>query len=63
MLAAACYAVCYFLFRDVHGFGGLIVRSLAFIILYATAVLSMKLSPDVKPVLQTIRKRLKGKSD
>lgn len=59
LLAAACFAVCYFLFLNVHGFEGLVLRSLAFFILYASAVLTLKLSPDVKPVLQTIRKRLK----
>jgi O-antigen/teichoic acid export membrane protein len=61
LLATGCFTVCYFLFLNVHGFEGLVLRSLVFFILYATAVLSLQLSPDVKPVLQTIRKRLKSK--
>ncbi|MBL7743871.1 MAG: lipopolysaccharide biosynthesis protein [Chitinophagaceae bacterium] len=63
LLAAVCYAVCYFLFRHIQGLTGLVLRSLAFIILYGTGVISMKLSPDVKPVWQTICKRLKLKND
>jgi hypothetical protein len=41
-----------------HGFAGMIVRSLAFILLYATGTVYMKLSPDINPVMQTIKKRL-----
>jgi O-antigen/teichoic acid export membrane protein len=59
LLAAGIFAICYFLFLNVHGFEGLILRSLVFFIIYAAAVLRLQLSPDIKPVLQTIRKRLK----
>jgi O-antigen/teichoic acid export membrane protein len=59
LLAAACYAVCYFLFEHMHGLAGMVLRSLLFLLLYAAGVFYLKLSPDVKPVLYTIRKRLK----
>jgi O-antigen/teichoic acid export membrane protein len=58
LLAAACYGICYFVFENMHGLMGMIFRSIAFIILYTTGVLWLNLSPDVKPVLQTIRKRM-----
>ncbi len=58
LLAATCFAACYFLFINMHGWTGLILRSLAFIITYAGAAFYLNLSPDVKPVLQTIKKRL-----
>jgi O-antigen/teichoic acid export membrane protein len=58
-LAVGCCTVCYFLFRDMHGIGGMIARSAVFIILYATTVIYFNLSPDVKPVFETIQKRLK----
>jgi len=58
LLAGACYAGCYFAFKDMHGLTGLFVRSIAFIALYATGVISMKLSPDIQPVVQTIKNRL-----
>ena len=58
LLAGGCYAICYFAFKDMHGFAGLFIRSIVFIALYATGVISMKLSPDIQPVVQTIKKRL-----
>ncbi len=58
LLAGGCYAVCYWVFKDMHGFAGLFIRSIVFIALYATGVISMKLSPDIQPVVQTIKKRL-----
>lgn len=58
LLAGGCYAVCYFAFKDMHGFAGMFIRSIVFIALYATGVISMKLSPDIQPVVQTIKKRL-----
>ena len=63
LLATGFYIICYYLFVNVHGFGGLVLRSLVFIVLYAGTALWFKLSPDVYPVLQTIRKRLKRKKD
>jgi hypothetical protein len=58
VLAAASYGACYFLFRNMHGMEGMILRSLAFILLYASGTVYMKLSPDINPVMQTIKKRL-----
>ena len=58
LLAAACYGICYFAFENIHGLAGMIIRSLAFLLLYAAGVLYLNLSPDIKPVLQTIKKRL-----
>jgi O-antigen/teichoic acid export membrane protein len=58
LLAAGSYTICYFLFLAMHGLEGLILRSLGFIILYAGIAFWLKLSPDVKPVLQTLKKRL-----
>ena len=58
LLAAACYAVCYFAFNEMHGLAGMFIRSSVFILLYATGTLYMKLSPDILPVMQAIQKRL-----
>ena len=58
LLAVASFAICYFAFRGMHGFPGLVIRSVAFIILYAGSTLYLKLSPDIEPVMQTIKKRL-----
>ena len=58
VLAAACYGICYFVFSPMHGIAGMLVRSLVFMLLYTAGTVYMKLSPDIYPVLQTIKKRL-----
>ena len=59
LLAGAVYTICYFLFRDVTGFIGLVIRSVAFVLLFGMGVVYMKLSPDILPVMQSIRNRLR----
>lgn len=63
LLAAACYGICHFAFREMQGIAAIFVRSLVFIILYALGTFYMKLSPDIYPVLQTIKKKLGIKSN
>ncbi len=58
LLAAACYGICYFAFRDMSGLVGMTVRSLSFIILYAIGTVYMKLTPDIQPVMQSVKKRM-----
>ena len=58
LLAAACYGVCYFVYNDMHGIGGMTLRSITFIILYGAGAIALKLSPDIQPVLQTLRKKI-----
>lgn len=62
ILAAICYGVCYFAFNDMHGFAGIFARSFTFIALYAIGVMYMKLSPDIIPIVQTIKKRMRIKN-
>lgn len=63
MLAAACYAICYFACREMSGLAGMFVRSAAFILLYTSGAVYMKLSPDIQPVLQSIKRRIGIKRD
>lgn len=58
VLAAGCFSVCYFIFSGMHGFAGMIIRSIAFIVIYLTGAMTLRLSPDIKPVLQTVRRRI-----
>lgn len=58
LLAGACFAVCFFIFRNMHGWGGLFARSIAFMALYAGSVVYLRISPDVQAVIVAIRKRL-----
>ena len=58
LLAGGSCMICYFLFRNVHGFGGMVLRCTVFILLYGAAVIGFRLSADIEPVLQTMRRRL-----
>ncbi len=58
LLATACYGICYFVFINIHGLVGIFLRCISFILLYATGTVYMKLTPDIEPVINTIKKRL-----
>ena len=56
--ALACYTICYFLFRHMHDFGGLVLRSCVFVALFGLTAIYFKLSPDIDPVVRTLRKKI-----
>lgn len=58
MLGIVCFFACYFLFQEFHGFAGLFIKSIAFIILYGAGTIMLKLSPDTLPVLNSLLMRL-----
>jgi len=58
-LGIAAYIVCYLLFHSYQGFGWIVLRSSVFIAIYATGVLLLDLSPDILPVWNTVKKRLR----
>lgn len=58
LFAGACFAVCYFGFSRFHGWEGIFLRSAAFMLLYVSGVIYLKLSPDVHAVITAIRNRL-----
>jgi len=57
-LAATCFVICYFLFQNIHGLPGLLIRSIVFCLLYGTSAIYFRLSPDVVPVWNAIKKRI-----
>jgi hypothetical protein len=59
ILAAISYFVAFYLFNSYTGFLWIILRSTVFVLIFAAGTLSLKLSPDILPVLQTIMKRLR----
>jgi O-antigen/teichoic acid export membrane protein len=58
VLGLATYYCCYVLLNNVHGFTGIIARSVLFVILFVSGIFFLKLSPDIIPIWQTIQKRL-----
>lgn len=57
LLGAVAYFACYFLFSQFQGFGWIVIRSVVFMAIYMTGILMLDLSPDIKPVLQSVFKR------
>jgi O-antigen/teichoic acid export membrane protein len=58
VLGLIVYAICHALFHDNIGFLWIVLRSAVFAVLYITGVLVMKLSPDVIPVWNTLKKKI-----
>jgi O-antigen/teichoic acid export membrane protein len=58
LLGAAVYFICRMIFNDHQGFLWLVLRSLAIIALYGCGVLVLRLSDDIAPVWETVKKRL-----
>jgi O-antigen/teichoic acid export membrane protein len=58
-IAALSFMVIHFLFADKEGLLFLIVRSALFCTIFVVAVYVRNISPDVKPVFESLRKRLK----
>ena len=58
LLSLSGYFVSYLLFSHIHGFAAMALRSLCFIFIYITGTLLLKLSPDVIPVWNTLKKKL-----
>ena len=57
-LAGMSFIGCYFLFRNLHGIAGLFSRSIVFCLIYGAGTIYLKLSPDVAPVWNSIKKRI-----
>jgi len=58
LLAGFCFGLCYFLFQNIHGLPGLLLRSIVFCILYGTGAVYFRLSPDIIPVWNSIKRRI-----
>jgi O-antigen/teichoic acid export membrane protein len=58
LLALLGYYVSYIIFNRIHGFAAMAMRSLFFLIIYISGTILLKLSPDVIPVWNTLKKKL-----
>jgi O-antigen/teichoic acid export membrane protein len=59
VLAAACYGICFWLFDAYTGMEWMLLRSSLFLLLFITGMILLKLSPDILPVWETVKKKLK----
>ncbi len=58
LLGISSFYSCYFLFHEFDGFFAMMIRSMAFLVLYVTGTIILKLSPDLGPLWQVAQKRL-----
>ena len=58
LLGAAGYLLTYYLFKEKQGFLWICIRSAVFVIIYATGIISLKLTADVEAVLLGFRDRI-----
>ncbi len=56
---AFCFAIVYFLFKSSINWIGIVARTFTFVLLFVSTAFYFKLSPDIEPVLQSIKKRLR----
>lgn len=56
-LGLGSYTFCYYAFLHMHGFWGMVIKSVVFVTLYGGSVIYFNLSPDVSPVWTNVKKR------
>jgi O-antigen/teichoic acid export membrane protein len=59
LLALAAYYISWILFHSNQGFLWMVLRSSLFILIFVTGMFALRLSPDVQPVLITLKKKLR----
>ncbi|HEX4849219.1 MAG TPA: polysaccharide biosynthesis C-terminal domain-containing protein, partial [Puia sp.] len=57
ILGLVSYMICHSLFNQYHGFIWIVVRTSLFLLIYLGSAIFFNLSPDIKPVWATVRKR------
>jgi hypothetical protein len=58
LLAILLFAVVHYTTGNLEGLAGLFTRTIAFMLLFLAAVYFRNISPDVKPLVHSVRKKL-----
>ena len=59
LLAGGCFFITLNLFDAYQGFGWMVLRTSFYLVLFIAGMITLKLTPDLQPVVATIRKRLR----
>jgi O-antigen/teichoic acid export membrane protein len=59
VVGAIAYSITFWLMDAPSGIGWIMARSIFFLVLFMAGVVLLKLTPDLQPVMATLRKRLK----
>jgi O-antigen/teichoic acid export membrane protein len=60
LLGGSAFLICQLAFGGRYGLLWLFVRSICFLVIYAGGVIGLNLSEDIRPVWETIKKRIKA---
>jgi O-antigen/teichoic acid export membrane protein len=60
LLGGSAFLICQLAFGGRYGLLWLFLRSISFLVIYAGGVVVLRLSEDIRPVWETIRKRIKA---
>lgn len=60
LLAAGAFYLSYLLFNEQQGLQWIVLRSAVFVSIFLAGTWMLKLTPDLAPVLETVRKRFRG---
>jgi len=63
LVVIAIYCLCYFLFNTYHNWGGIIIRSALFTILFTAAAFIFKLTPDIMQLYHNAKARFTRQSN
>ena len=55
---AACFLLVHLLFQQIGQWTGIILRTITYLVLYGVTIVALRISPDIQPVVATIKKRL-----
>ncbi len=58
-----CYGAVYFITYAIHGWSAIFIRSTLFSVFFIAAAFYLKLTPDMEPVISSVKKRLGIKSN
>jgi hypothetical protein len=54
-----CFTITYYLFKNLEGWTGMIVRTLFFVVASGWTAFLLNVSPDIRPVILVLRKKLR----
>lgn len=58
LLGVVAYLVPFYLFSNEHGFMWICIRSVVFVLIYATGVIALKITPDLAAVILGIKEKM-----
>lgn len=60
LLACSTYGLCFWVFKDMHGWSGIILRTGSFSLTMISGIFYWKLTPDAGQLYETLRKRVRN---